>query len=102
MLFRGMLQADWEERWGTTPGWLAASGVFGLAHVTAITRPGAWAQGGFAALAGLYLGWRYQATGYRLGESIAAHAWFDIVAGATLFLLDSRDNPLGARFEFRI
>jgi len=102
MLFRGMLQADWEERWGNTPGWLAASGAFGLAHVTAVTRPAAWAQGGFAALAGLFLGWRYQRTGYRLAEPIAAHAWFDIAAGLAIFLADPRHNPLGARVEFRM
>lgn len=101
MLFRGMLQADWEERWGSTSGWLAASGAFGLAHVTAITRPEAWLQGGFAALAGLALGWRYQRTGYRLGEPVAMHVWFDIAAGATLFALDPEHNPLGAKMDFR-
>lgn len=100
MLFRGTLQADWEGKWGTVPGWLAASGVFGLCHLTHPRRAESWEQAGFATLAGLWLGWRYQRTGYRLGEPIASHAWFDIAAGVTAFCLDPEENPLGAKIRF--
>jgi len=100
MLFRGILQADWEEKWGKTAGWLAASGVFGLAHLTHLRRSDSWAQVGFATVAGLMLGWRYQAAGYRLGGPIASHTWFDIAAGITAFCLDPVENPLGARVRF--
>ena len=100
MLFRGTLQADWEERLGTTGGWLAASVVFGLAHLTHPRRAESWTQAGFATVAGLWLGWRYQACGYRLGEPIASHAWFDIAAGITAFCLDPQENPLGAKIRF--
>lgn len=102
MLFRGVLQADWEEQWGTTAGWMAASGVFGLAHLTHPRRADSWVQAGFATAAGVWLGWRFRATGYRLGEPIAAHVWFDIAAGVTAFLLDPAENPLGARIRFGI
>jgi membrane protease YdiL (CAAX protease family) len=100
MLFRGTLQADWEERLGTTGGWLAASGVFGLCHLTHPRRADSWAQAGFATVAGLMLGWRYRACGYRLGEPIASHAWFDIAAGITAFCVDPQENPLGAKIRF--
>jgi len=100
MLFRGMLQSSWEGSLGTAGGLLAASTVFGLAHVNRLRSEESWESAGMAALAGLFLGWRYQNTGYRLGEPIAAHFWFDVAAGATAFLLDPADNPLGARIGF--
>ena len=103
MLFRGILQSDWEERWGPTGGWLAASAVFGLAHYPVGAPAGeALAQVGFAAVAGSWLGWRFQRTGYRLAEPVAAHVWFDIAAGVTVWLLDPGQNPLGARISFAL
>lgn len=103
MLFRGTLQADWEDRWGPTGGWLAASALFGLAHFPPGAPAGeALAQIGFAAVAGGWLGWRYQRGGYRLSEPIAAHAWFDIAAGVTVWLLDPASNPLGAKISFAL
>lgn len=100
MLYRGMLQATWEDRWGPACGLLAASAVFGLSHLTAPRREESWWNAGFATLAGLYLGWRFQRTGYRLSEPVAAHVWFDVAAGLTVFLLDPAENPLGARVKF--
>ncbi len=105
MLFRGVLQADWEERWGATRGWLAASAVFGLAHLPiggGVSAGEALAQVGFATVAGAWLGWRFQRTGYRLSEPIAAHVWFDIAAGVTIWALDPAENPLGAKLTFAL
>ena len=102
MLFRGILQADWEEEWGETAGWIAASTVFGLAHLTEPLEGESWAGAGFAALAGLYLGWLWQDSGYRLGGPIAAHFWFDVFAGVTVFLADPANNPLGAKVTFNL
>jgi membrane protease YdiL (CAAX protease family) len=99
-LFRGLLQSGFEAEWGRVPGWLVGSGLFGLAHLANPGESGSWGNVGFATLAGLYLGWRYQQTDYHLSQSIAAHFWFDLAAGATLFLADPKDNPLGARIEF--
>ena len=97
-LFRGMIQSDWQERWGRGNGLLAASALFGLAHYDG--KGASVGNALFATLAGLYLGWRFNANGDRLSESIAAHFWFDAVAGATLYLADPANNPLGAKVEF--
>jgi len=55
---------------------------------------------GFAALAGTIFGWHYQKRGYRLGEPVAMHVWFDIAAGLTLFFANPEDNPLGAKVNY--
>jgi membrane protease YdiL (CAAX protease family) len=99
-LFRGMLQPEIERKWGDDAGLYTASGVFGLAH---LDRPGSaesWAQVGFASAAGLFLGWRCRKKGNKLAEPIAAHAWFDIAAGLTLFFADPKENPLGAQVRY--
>ncbi len=95
--FRGILQSQFEDHWGRTPGWLAASGLFGLAHfannwqISDVFIP---------ALGGLYLGWRYQKTNYHLSQSIAAHVWYDLAVGMTEFFMDPKNNPLGASVDF--
>jgi len=99
-LFRGIFQSEWERRWGSTRGLWAASGLFGLAHLTQPSDPESWGNAAFATAAGLYLGWRYQRKGYRLSEPIAAHFWFDFAAGLTLFFANPEENPLGAKFDF--
>lgn len=97
-VFRGMIQTEWEELWGKDRGLLATSALFGIAHYTG--------QGEslgnilFATAAGVFLGWRFQKNNYRLSESIAEHFWFDAIAGATLYLADPENNPLGAKVEF--
>jgi hypothetical protein len=102
MLFRGLLQARWEGEYGEVPGWLMASGLFGAAHLTSLTDPEVLLNAGFAAVAGLYLGWRYDAEGYRLETPVAAHFWFDVLAGVTAFAWDPANNPLGARITFSL
>jgi membrane protease YdiL (CAAX protease family) len=97
MLFRGVLQANAEDRWG--PGWglTFASGLFGLAH---IANRGNAADAIVPLIGGFYLGWRYQRMNYRLAQPIAAHTWYDIAVGVTLFLADPAENPLGAKVQF--
>jgi membrane protease YdiL (CAAX protease family) len=99
-LFRGMLQGEFEGMWGDRGGLAAASGLFGLAHLTRLNSAQSWGQAGFAALAGTYLGWRYQENGRRLRESVASHFWFDLAAGLAVFACDPGNNPLGARIEW--
>mgnify|MGYP001027021373 CR=1 FL=1 len=72
MLFRGLLQTRLEDEYGTCPGWLMASGLFGAAHLARLDDPEVLLNAGFAAVAGLYLGWRYRAEGYRLDKPVAA------------------------------
>ena len=97
-IFRGMIQTGWEDRWGKTRGLVATSALFGIAHYDG-SGPAA-GNAAFAVLAGMYLGWRVQAKDYRLSQAVAAHFWFDVAAGLTLFLADPDSNPLGAKVEF--
>jgi len=100
MLFRGIVQTEWEERSSPEKARLGASALFGAAHLDDPTDSATWVNAGFAFLAGLYLGWRTQVNNYRLSEAIAAHTWFDITAGLTIFLTDPDENPLGAKMNF--
>ena len=96
-LFRGVIQAEAEDHWGPTKGLLFGSGVFGLVHLFNRWDPGDVA---FATAAGIYLGWRYQKTNYRLSQSIAAHFWYDLAAGLTSYFVDPKHNPLGANISY--
>jgi membrane protease YdiL (CAAX protease family) len=100
MLFRGIIQSQWEREWGDTAGLLSASALFGLAHIADPSSGDSWFSAGFAAAAGVYFGLRYRARNYTLSEVIAAHTWFDIAAGVSSFLADPEDNPLGAKIQF--
>ncbi len=97
-IFRGIIQSEWEEQWGAFRGLTAASVLFGAAHYDGHSRSAGNML--FAAVAGMYLGWRYQKTNYQLSQSIAAHFWFDLLAGSTIYLTDPENNPLGAKMEF--
>ena len=98
--YRGLLQVEMEESIGKTTGLLVSSGIFGLGHVTDWQDPKSWAYGGVATLAGMYLGWLFQKEGYRLEKPIAAHFWFNLAAGTTMFIMDPANNPLGIKVNF--
>jgi len=97
-IFRGMIQTEWEDRWGKKRGLLASSALFGAAHYNGSGEsvPNML----FAGAAGLFLGWRFQERDYKLSESIAEHFWFNLFAGVTLYLAAPEDNPLGAKVEW--
>lgn len=99
MLFRGVLQAEWDEAYGPGRALTASSFLFGLAHLSDFHKDTV-SNAIFAVGAGFYLGGRTQANNYRLSETIAAHAWFDIAAGAALFLADPKNNPIGGSVSF--
>jgi len=99
-IFRGAFQSEFEQRWGQGPGLTAASGLFGIAHLQRLNSGDSWQNVGFATLAGLFLGWRYDATGYKLAQPIACHFWFDLAGGLTLFFVDPGNNPLGTKVQF--
>jgi membrane protease YdiL (CAAX protease family) len=100
MLFRGVIQADWEEAKGPRTAVLTSSVLFGLAHLNNF-KGGTISNALFATAAGYHLGRRAQANRYRLSENIAAHTWFDIAAGAAIFFADPEHNPIGAEVSFR-
>ncbi len=86
---------------GKRQGLILASLLFGIGHVSEPTEVKSWAYGIIGSLSGFYLGKLYQDTNYSLEKPIAAHFWFNVAAGTTLFLLDPANNPLGLKVTFR-
>ena len=97
-LFRGVLQTTFDEWFGTVPGLLAGSAIFGLAHfINDPTHPLLAAGNvGFTAVLGTYLGWMYLDDGYDLRASVALHVWYDFLVGTSYFLVDPKHQPLSA------
>lgn len=105
-LFRGYLQSSLARNAGETTGWLAASAIFGLAHV-----PNAWALPSqdrrdyllygipIITAAGGYLGWLYQSSGYSMAPPVAVHFWYDLLLSATLFALEPDNSIFSAKIS---
>ena len=103
-LFRGYLQSMFARSAGETQGWLAATALFGLAHV-----PNAWAVEGderrdyllygipIITAAGGYLGWLYRSSGYSLASPVAVHFWYDLLLSATFFALEPDNSMFSAK-----
>ncbi len=99
--YRGVIQSQLEEAMGKRQGLILTSLLFGLGHVSEPTETKSWVNGIIGSLSGFYLGKLYQNTNYSLEKPIAAHFWFNVAAGTTLFLLDPANNPLGLKVTFR-
>jgi len=99
-LYRGVIQSQLEEELGKNKGLIVSSLLFGIGHVTKPSEAKYWAYGVLSSLCGYYLGKIYQKNHYHLDKSIAAHFWFDVAAGTTLFLMDPANNPLGLKVTF--
>ncbi|UCD83897.1 MAG: CPBP family intramembrane metalloprotease [Deltaproteobacteria bacterium] len=98
--WRGVVQTEYERIFGRVKGLVAASLMFGLSHMLNPNITNRYWEAGVASVGGIYLGWVYQRDGYRLSKSVAAHFWYNILAGTTAFILDPENNPLGIRVEF--
>jgi hypothetical protein len=75
--FRGFLNNELSSRWGDGWGLTGSSLLFGVAH----TGQGDTANALQATLAGAYLGWVQQRNGFQIGEGVALHYWFNVIAG---------------------
>jgi hypothetical protein len=75
--FRGFVNNDLSSRWGNGWGLVGSSAIFGLAH----TGQGNTANALQAALAGGYLGWVHQRNDFEVGEGVAIHYWWNVLAG---------------------
>jgi len=75
--FRGFLNNELSNRWGDNWGLAGSSLLFGIAH----TGQGQTANALQAAIAGAYLGWVQQRNGFQIGEGVALHYWFNVIAG---------------------
>lgn len=94
-LFRGMVQSELEERWGTYGGLAGASAIFGGVHaVNFVGNPGtALVAVPFIGAIGSVLGMAYIRTGYRLETSVAMHFWYDFLLSSAAFALDPENQP---------
>ena len=72
LLFRGVFQEALARLWTPRAGWLAASFLFGAAHIFKGMPPLNWQYALVATLAGLAYGWVYLRTG-KLAGAAAAH-----------------------------
>jgi membrane protease YdiL (CAAX protease family) len=78
LLFRGLLQNLASRAGGNdTLGWIAASLLFGLSHITNLGFPN-WRYALLASIAGLFYGWTWRKTG-SLFASALVHASVDIL-----------------------
>ena len=75
--FRGFLNNELSNRWGDGWGLAGSSLLFGIAH----TGQGQTANAVQATIAGAYLGWVQQRNGFQIGEGVALHYWFNVIAG---------------------
>ncbi|HEU5060812.1 MAG TPA: CPBP family intramembrane glutamic endopeptidase, partial [Kofleriaceae bacterium] len=98
-LFRGYIQSTSARVLGETPGWVAASLLFGLAHVPNMyglpeEDRDEYLLYGIPVItaAGFYLGWVYRHSDYSLAPPTAIHFWYDFLLTATLFVADPENS----------
>ncbi len=106
-LFRGVVQSGLSRSMGQTQGWIAASLLFGLAHVPNIyalpeeDRKEYLLYGiPVITAAGFYLGWVYRSSDYSLAPSTAIHFWYDFLLTATEFVLDPQHSIFAPSMMF--
>ena len=75
--FRGFANNELSNRWGDGWGLAGSSVLFGIAH----NGQGNTANVLQATAAGAYLGWLHQRNGFQIGEGVALHYWFNVIAG---------------------
>jgi membrane protease YdiL (CAAX protease family) len=106
-LFRGYIQSTSARVLGETPGWVAASLLFGLAHLPNMyalpeDQRTEYLLYGIPVItaAGFYLGWVYRTSDYSLAPSTAVHFWYDLVLTATLFVIDPENSIFAPSMMF--
>ncbi len=104
MAFRGVIQSGSARRYGETEGWLAASVLFGAAHIPNLwfipeDQQTAYLLYGipFITAIGSYLGLTYRWNHYSLAPPIAVHFWYDFLLTATFFAIDPTNSPISAK-----
>ena len=88
--FRGVVNQQFSQAWGPWAGVPASAAVFGLAH----TGRAGTADVAGASLFGLYLGTLHVRNGYRLGEGVALHFWWNFLT-ALDYLRSGEDREAG-------
>jgi membrane protease YdiL (CAAX protease family) len=103
-VFRGYLQSALSRAWGENAGWVAASLVFGAAHIGNVLDADEDDRNRYLLTAipvitatGFYMGWLYRDSGYSLAPSTAMHFWYDLLLSSTFFVLDPENSLFSAR-----
>ena len=99
-LFRGLIQTEMEERFGTYGGLAIASVIFGSVHVfNFLDDPGGAAVAiPVISVLGSGLGLAYQRTGYQLETSVAMHFWYDFLLSTVAFAADPEHQPFVVQY----
>lgn len=90
--FRGVLNNSFSHQWGRLWGLGASSLAFGVVH----TGDGLSADSAVATAFGTYLGWLHQRNGYRLGEGVAIHFWWNVLISLAALRHDPADRTAQA------
>lgn len=99
-LFRGVIQTELEERFGTWGGLAASSAIFGAVHAfnylddpkqIAIAVP-------VIAVLGSSMGLAYIHTGHKLSTSVAMHFWYDFLLSTIAFAADPTHQPFVVQY----
>ncbi|MEO8701454.1 MAG: CPBP family glutamic-type intramembrane protease [Kofleriaceae bacterium] len=100
-LFRGLIQTELEERFGTVGGLVAASAIFGAVHITNFTDDLATAAVAVPLITvlGASLGLAYQRTGHKLSTSVAMHFWYDFLLSTVAFAVDPTNQPFVVNYS---
>jgi membrane protease YdiL (CAAX protease family) len=94
-LFRGLIQTELEERFGTAGGIALASAIFGTVHLVNFgsdPKQALYAVPTIAVL-GSSLGLAYVHTGHKLATSVAMHFWYDFLLSTVAFAADPDHQP---------
>ncbi|MBA3455623.1 MAG: CPBP family intramembrane metalloprotease [Deltaproteobacteria bacterium] len=100
-LFRGVIQTEMEERFGTYGGLAIASVIFGSVHVfnfindpqsAAIAVP-------VISILGSAMGLAYIHTDHKLATSVAMHFWYNTLLSAVAFAADPEHQPFVVNYN---
>jgi uncharacterized protein len=94
--FRGFLNNELSSRWGNGWGLASSSALFGIAHTGQGNTANAWQ----AALAGAYLGWVHQRNEFQIGEGVAIHYWWNVIAGIAAIRNGGSAQLVSLKFSF--
>jgi len=94
-LFRGLIQTELDERFGTWGGLALSSIIFGGVHVLNFAQDPATAAKAvpFITIVGSALGLAYIANDYKLSTGVAMHFWYDFLLSASAFAIDPQHQP---------
>ena len=94
-LFRGLIQTELEERFGTVGGIALASAIFGTVHLVNFGSDPKQALVAVPTIAvlGSSLGLAYAHTGHKLSTSVAMHFWYDFLLSTVAFAADPNHQP---------